>query len=189
MNFKLPFIQITITTIILYFSFSYCYSADPLTPGDIIPEFQLENVNNSDESGKYLRIEKKEKFSWQEISSKLIIMEFFSVFCTKCYKNVPIHNKLFKIINNDKKLDKDIKMLGVGLMSTPEQVDVFQKKFNVQYPLFADINNKITMKTNINAFPQTVVIDKNGKVIMSHPGVMKDLDSFLEQLREHYKEL
>ena len=86
-------------------------------------------------------------------------------------------------------LDKDIKMLGVGLMSTPEQVDVFQKKFNVQYPLFADINNKITMKTNINAFPQTVVIDKNGKVIMSHPGVMKDLDSFLEQLREHYKEL
>jgi len=37
--------------------------------------------------------------------------------------------------------------------------------------------------------PLTIVVDKNGKVLMSHLGVIKNIDAFLSKIKKHHKAL
>lgn len=173
--------------ILLVVTISTVRAAQDLPFGKTLPGFELEIIDTSSSTGDYLGISCAKTFNWSDIQAKLIVIEFFSVFCPKCHKNTPTLNRLYKIIKDDKQLGKDIKMIAVALLDQPNQVGVFREKFKVAYPLFADPQQEITHTTRINMVPLTVVVDKEGKVIMNHAGVIEDLDAFLGELRKHYK--
>ena len=167
---------------------STVYTEETISPGSRLPEFKL-NMPDSPSVAEYLEMKGAKTFSWSQIPAKLIIVEFFNVFCPKCQENAPTYNRLYKIVTDDKELSKDIRMIGIALLGQPKQVDVFKEKFKVGFPLFADPRGEIQAKTKVNSVPLILLVDKSGKVLMSYPGIMKDLDAFLLDLRRHQKAL
>ena len=84
-------------------------------------------------------------------------------------------------------MKKDIKVIGVALTNNQKEVDIYRKTFRVKFPLFADPEKAIADKTGIKDIPLTVLVDKNGKVLVSHLGVTEKMDAFMKEIREHHK--
>ena len=177
-----------VVCILLGMSCSLVYAGMAITPGSTLPEFEIE-MPTLPEMSAYLGIKGGRAFSLSQISAKLIVVEFFGIFCPKCHQNAPIANQLYKSIKEDKELSKNIKMIGIGLASKSKEIAVYKQKFKVEFPLFPDPQKKAKTKSKVKHVPLTIVIDKSGKVLMSHLGVIKNLDAFLGEIRKHHRAL
>ena len=162
------------------------YAQEVFPPGSKLPPFNLK-MPDSSEVRTYLGIKDIKTFSLSQIPARFLIIEFFSVFCVKCQGNVPTINRLYQVIRDDPELNKEMKMIGVGLLSGTNEIVLFKEKFKTEYPLFADPKGDIQERTRINFVPLTLVTDPDGKIIMSHSGIITDLDAFLIELRKKCK--
>jgi len=156
-----------------------------LTTGSTLPAFELAMPNFPAMSA-YLGVEDGRSFSLAQIAAELIVVEFFDIYCHKCYQNAPIANQLYTAIKEDKQLCQNIKMIGIGLASRPEEIDEYRQKFNVEFPLFADPQNNVRPASKVKHVPLTVVVDKSGKVLVSHLGVIRNVDAFFTKIKERY---
>jgi hypothetical protein len=96
-------------------------------------------------------------------------------------------NRVYNLLKEDKKLGTDIKMMGIGLGTQPEDMPGYKKAFNVEFPLFTDPKKEIQKKLNVQAVPLTVLLDKNGKVLMSHTGAIGNFDAFVSDIRKKHQ--
>ena len=177
-----------VVCILLSMSCSLVYAGMAMAPGSTLPEFEIE-MPTVPKMSAYLGIKGGRAFSLPQIPAELIVVEFFGIFCPKCHQNAPIANQLYKSIKEDKELSKNIKMIGIGLASKSKEIAVYKQKFKVEFPLFPDPQKKAKTKSKVKHVPLTIVVDKSGKVLMSHLGVIKNLDAFLGKIRKHHKEL
>lgn len=174
--------------ILLNMSCSLVYAGMGIAPGSKLPEFEIE-MPTLPEIHASLGIKGERAFSLSQIQAKLIVLEFFSIFCHKCHQNAPIANQLYNSIKEDKELSKNIKMIGIGLASKSKEIAVYKQKFKVEFPLFPDPQKKAQIKSRVKHVPLTIVVDKTGKVLMSHIGVIENLDAFLDKIRKYNKAL
>ena len=174
--------------ILLSMSCSLVYAGMGIAPGSELPEFEIE-MPTLPEIHASLGIKGERAFSLSQIQAKLIVLEFFSIFCHKCHQNAPIANQLYNSIREDKELSKNIKMIGIGLASKSKEIAVYKQKFKVEFPLFPDPQKKAQIKSRVKHVPLTIVVDKSGKVLMSHLGVIENLDAFLDKIRKYNKAL
>ena len=174
--------------ILLSMSCSLVYAGMGIAPGSTLPEFEIE-MPALPEIQASLGIKGGRAFSLSQIQAKLIVLEFFSIFCHKCHQNALIANQLYNSIKEDKELSKNIKMIGIGLASKSKEIAVYKQKFKVEFPLFPDPQKKVRIKSRVKHVPLTIVVDKSGKVLVSHLGVIRNLDAFLGKIRKHNKVL
>ena len=131
-----------IVSIVLSLPFFMVYPVEAMSPGSTLPGFQL-TIPDSSEMKSYLGIKGAKLFPWSKIQGKLLVIEFFDVFCPVCQGNAPILNKLFKLIREDKDLGKNVKMIGIEVGSNPEDLAAYQQHFKVEFPLFLDSKREI----------------------------------------------
>jgi len=177
-----------VVCILLSMSCSLVYAGMAIAPGSTLPEFEIETPALP-EMRAYLGIKGGGAFSLSQIPADLIVVEFFSIFCHTCHQNAPIANQLYKSIKEDKELSKNIKMIGIGLASKSKEIDLYKQKFKVEFPLFSDPQKKAKTRSKVKHVPLTIVVDKSGRVLMSHLGVIENLDAFLGKIRKHHKAL
>jgi peroxiredoxin len=96
-------------------------------------------------------------------------------------------NRVYKIFKEDKNLGKDIKIIGIGLGTQPEDMPGYKKAFKLEFPLFSDPNKEIQKKLKVPGVPLTVLLDKNGKVLMSHTGAIENFDAFVSEIKKNYR--
>jgi len=156
--------------------------------GDILPDFSLPGPE-SEKARHYLGLKNAEPFSIFQIPGKLILVEFYSMYCPICQRQAPRMNKLHKFIQQDPELRQDIKVIGIGLGNKKKEIRVYKETFRVRFPLFDDPNKEIVAKTGIEDIPLTLLVDKKGKVLVSHLGAIKNLDQFLGEIRQFQKKL
>jgi peroxiredoxin len=166
--------------------FSPVYGAKGLPAGATVAEFSMD-VPESAEEREYLGLKEGKTFTLSQVSGKLVLVEFYSMYCPVCQRQAPRTNKLYKFIRDDPVLNKDIKVFGVGLTNKQKEIDIYKKTFRVKFPLFADPDKAIADKTGIKDIPLTVLLDKNGKVLLSHLGVIEKMDDFMKEIREIHK--
>ena len=162
------------------------YAAKNIPTGIELPKFKM-IVPDLQENRDYLGIQNAKAFTLSDINAKLIIVELFSTFCSVCHTQAPILNNLHKIIEGNPELQNDVKVMGIVIMSKPEALAVYTKKFGVKFPLIADPEGKIMTRLKVTHVPQTLLIDKNGKVLSNHPGVIHNVDDFLREIRKNLK--
>lgn len=159
--------------------------AKGIPPGTTLPEFSMGMPDSEDRE--YLGIKETKTFTLSQISAKLVLVEFYSMYCPVCQRQAPRTNKIYKVIQDDPVLNKDIKVIGVGLTNKQQEIDIYKKTFRVDFPLIADPEKAIAEKTGIKDIPMTVLVDKKGKVLLSHLGVIENMDDFLKEIRELHK--
>jgi hypothetical protein len=119
--------------------------------------------------------------------AKLVLIELFSLYCTVCQKQAPKANKIYKLIEGDEGLREDIKMIGIGVGNNQKEIGFFKTHYRVPFPLCPDPYFEIHKKLEEPRTPFILLVDPDGKVLMTHSGVVKDLDGFLSEIREFHK--
>jgi len=164
------------------------YGENKIKTGMDFPDIMLEG-NDCIEGGQYLGVKNEERFmDLSKIPAKLIIIEFFNVYCPVCQKQAPVANKLYKIIQRNPELSKDVKMLAIGIGNRQNEIDAYKKQHMVKFPLFIDPYSKSQNKHGISMIPYTLIINSERKVLDSHMGVIDNLDAFVAKISSYHKQ-
>ncbi len=114
-------------------------------------------------------------------NSEITVLEFLSVNCPSCIKKIPLLNEISK-----KYSDKGVRILGVAIGNSLEEVEGFARSHETAYPIFADPDSITYYLYSIREVPQFFIIDKTGIIryrgSSKHKGDFeKDLNMFLKK--------
>ncbi len=136
---------------------------------------------------KYLGLSDVPEFRLGEIKADYIFVEIFSMYCPICQKGAPSVNQLFELVQSDPNLKNMVKFLGIGIGNTPYEVEVFQKKFNIKFPLFPDDEFRIQKISSHEIRTPTIVIarikdQKQLEILKTKIGEIRDAQDFFKSM-------
>jgi len=159
--------------------------ASNLTPmtGGVLPPINLP-VPEDPEEKEYLRLSGNTFFSIPQIKAKVVIIEIFSLYCSKCQKIAPEVEKLYYLIESNPDLKNKIKLIGIGAGNSHYEVDVFKKTFHTPFPLFPDDDFTIHQALGDVRTPYFIVVkisqDGTHEVIHSELNSFEEAQAFLK---------
>jgi len=119
-----------------------------------------------------------EPASLADLKGKVIVIDFWATWCGPCRMTLPALDALYR-----KYRDQGVVIIGVSSENRPE-LEAFQKRQNLAYPLFQDIAQLTTRKYQAFAYPTLVLIDKQGLVqrveVGAHSG--EDMEKWITEL-------
>lgn len=103
----------------------------------------------------------------------LYVINFWFTTCAPCKAEIPDLNKLY-----DKYKDKGIKFIAVTF-DDKKETEKFLKKMEFNYPI-AILGIETIKKFNINSFPTSLIVDKNGMIIFEKTGLSQNIYTELD---------
>jgi peroxiredoxin len=183
------FFSLAICVFLCIFVYSSQVSAEneapkPVSAGMKLPQFTMD-APSSEKDRQYLGLKNSKPFSLSEIPAKLIVVEIFSVYCPHCRKQAPQLNKLYKLIQQDSKLFKKIKMIAVAAGADQTKTDKWKETFHIPFPVLPDKETETWKMLGQPGVPYTLVVSTCGAVLSDHAGATEDV----EELFRHIKKL
>ncbi len=136
----------------------------------------------------YLGLEDDVKPTLKNIDADVVIVEFMSVYCPSCQKQVPIFNELYSAIKKDAMLQAKVKMISIGVGNNRREVKHFVEERKVVFPILPDPKFAIyerlvaAMRT-----PYTIMLRKDRKgslmPVNFHMGLIRSYESYLAKIR------
>jgi peroxiredoxin len=114
---------------------------------------------------------------------KILVLDFFATWCSPCMAELPELERL----RADLQTNHDIEFVLVGTNSsgdTPERVRAFAQRRHISLPVAFDPEGKTMRALGLSGFPTLVVIDRTGKVRLTHSGYNSAETSFRHDLTE-----
>jgi peroxiredoxin/outer membrane lipoprotein-sorting protein len=140
--------------------------AQPKHPmvGKAAPDFTLDNlagesVKLSDHRGK-----------------GIVILDFWATWCGPCVRAMPVLSKV-----SGKYADKGVQLYAVNLREDEATIEQFLEKQELDVPVLLDRDGAIAQQYGVRGIPQTVIIDKQGKIQVIHQGFSPTLESDLTE--------
>ena len=153
--------------------------------GANFPVIKLKSPENSGHRS-YLGLSGTETFSIPEIKADVVIVQIFSMYCPHCQREAPNVNRLFEKLTKNTALKEKIKLIGIGAGNSAYEVAVFQKKYQIRFPLFEDpdftIHNQIGEVRTPYFFGIKPGGGKTGTVFYSKLGGFENAESFLNEI-------
>jgi peroxiredoxin len=154
-------------------------------PGDVLPKIKLAKPAGADKLA-YLGLSGHGSFSLADITAKIVIIEFYSLYCPYCQAEAPNTVKLYNDIQSDPALRQAIKVIGIGVGNSDYEVAVFRDKYGIPFPLFSDEEFATVKELGLQFTPHFIAvrIDGNGKahVLYSQSGSIGDPREFLNKI-------
>jgi len=166
-------------------AFVQAISAAGRTPstGEPFPDVSLAMPEKALQK-EYLGLKGSGSFRLSQIKAELLIIEIFSMYCPYCQKEAPNVNELYRIISGRDDIKDKIRIIGIGAGNTPLEVDVFRKKYAVEFPLFSDESFSVHTATGGVRTPYFFVIrtraGEPGVIVYSNVGTLHDPGQFLD---------
>ena len=133
----------------------------------------------------YLGLAPDQELDLAQVPGRLVIVEFFNMYCPHCQKEAPRMNQLYKMIQ-DKGWGDKVKLLAIGARNSAFEVKVYAKHYKAPYPLVADPKLQSLKALGEVYTPHYVVILREAsggnRVIYSQSGPLPELDKFLAGL-------
>lgn len=109
-----------------------------------------------------------------EYKGKTVFLNFWATWCPPCREEMPYIEELYKEYNENK---DDVIILGVaspnlGREGTEEHITEFLKDNEMTFPVVFDEKGSLMQGYGMNAFPSTLIIDKDGYITRYIPGAM-----------------
>ncbi|MCF8055985.1 MAG: TlpA family protein disulfide reductase [Desulfocapsa sp.] len=125
-------------------------------------------------------------FKISEIDADILLIELFSMYCPHCQKAAPTVNELYEKMEQEKRPDLKLVIIGIGAKNTDLEVETFRKGFDIAFPLFSDPDLSI-YETLAGAGTPTFIGCKKGEenkklIFFRKSGGIKDPDKFFDDL-------
>ena len=145
-----------------------------------LPSIQL-RAPAIEKDRKYLGVEEGD-FELKEIDFQVLLVEIIGVYCPRCYDQAPLFNRLYDRIEK-RKLNDRVKMIGIAAGGTATEVKHLREVSQYRYPVVQDESFAVHKLLGEPRTPFTMLVNKEGKVLYSHLGVIEDADAFYEQIK------
>jgi len=120
--------------------------------GDTAPSFTVTTQNGT-------------RVSLDQFGGKVLLLNFWATWCAPCVQEVPSLNQLQKQLGNS-----GLVVLGVSVDRSESAYTTFLKRFNIVFPTSRDPQEDISASYGTYRFPESYLIDKNGKVLQKYIG-------------------
>jgi cytochrome c biogenesis protein CcmG/thiol:disulfide interchange protein DsbE len=130
--------------------------------GSIAPSFQLGNA--------------EENINLQKYQGKVIYLDFWASWCAPCKQSFPWLNEM-----NAKYKKEGLQIIAINLDVKSEDVDIFLKAVPAAFKVVTDPKATTAKLYAIKGMPSSVLIGRDGKIVMHHSGFRMDDKSNLEK--------
>ncbi|MFZ5993543.1 MAG: peroxiredoxin family protein [Thermodesulfobacteriota bacterium] len=179
-------ILISLGILVVFFSIFDCpaRAADAPSIRDDTPAAIKLPVPQRPDERSYLGLSGTGHFKISQIKAPVVIIEVFSMYCPHCQKNAPEVNRLYRIIEDNPYVKDKIKLIGIGAGNSSYEVEIFRKKYDISFPLFADDDYSVHKALGEVRTPYFIGIKNNkdgtNQVFYSELGGVEKADEFLE---------
>lgn len=118
--------------------------------------------------------------SRSNFGGRLLVLNFWATWCPPCVRETPaleaLHNQL---------KDSGVVVLGVSLDKNEKKYKDFLKRFRVTYAMTRDEKGEVSGLFGTYRYPETYVIDRNGKVVQKIIGAewtVENMSRYLKSL-------
>ena len=118
--------------------------------------------------------------STANLNGKVIVINIWALWCAPCVREMPELQELYKKYQND----NDVVILTINDNDEPTKLKQFMTAKKLNFPVIR--GEKYLEDNNLNAFPTTWFIDRQGKIIYSQIG---GSDKLLEEFSWRIEEL
>ncbi len=108
-----------------------------------------------------------------QYQGNVVVVSFFTTWCSYCKKELPELEKISKEIEN-------LTVLGIDVAEDDADVIKFVDEMGVTFPVYSDNDMEISNKFLVNSFPTLLFISPEGILIGTVPGYIGE-----EQLKEY----
>ena len=126
---------------------------------------------------------KAENFRLNQVKAEVLVIEFFNRRCRHCQREAPNLNRLFELVR-DKGLADRIKFLGIGAYNGPKDVELFQRRYQVPFPLVPDRKLAAFKAYGCRGTPQFFVLRLGAQpsIVMMVSGYLPEPPDALEEI-------
>jgi len=78
--------------------------------------------------------------------------------------------------------------MGVAVGNDNEEIEAYKKQLSVSFPMVPDKEGEIFMALELLGLPHMIMTNREGKVLMTHAGMIEDSDRMLKEIREIHKQ-
>lgn len=129
-------------------------------------DFELKDIN-----GATVRL--------QDYRGKVVLLEFWAIWCPPCKLFVPELNELHK-----KLAGTDAAILSIAVSSDKGPLMELVKAEGVAYPVLID-DKGVDGQYGVNSIPTIFILDKEGKIFKRHVGYAPGIgESFMEDIKK-----
>ena len=137
-------------------------SAENTNP--VAPDFTLKDLN-----GNAVKL--------SDYKGKIVILNFWAVWCQYCLIEMPDFNEL----NKELEKENEVVILAVNSQESPEKVKEYLSSSNIDLKVLLDQDGTVTQTYGITGFPTTFFINKDGTLYNYITG-MTDKKTLLEYI-------
>lgn len=167
--------------------FAGIVNAETKSDVELLPDITLtvpENKAHVEYLG--LKGEAGTPFKLTDIDADILMIELFSMYCPYCQKAAPTVNELYEKMEQVKRPDLKLVIIGIGANNTDLEVDTFREGFGIQFPLFSDPDMTIYNTLEGKGTPGFIGCKKGdgNKTVIFHrkSGGFPDASAFLDNL-------
>lgn len=155
--------------------------------GGTLPLINLDMPKNPVQRS-YLGLSGEGLFNILQIKAEVLIIQIFSMYCPLCQREAPRVNELFENIEKDPKARGKLKLIGIGAGNSRFEVDIFQKTYEVPFPLFSDGDFSIHKSLGEVRTPYFIGVKINDEgsheIFYSRVGGFEKAEEFLQMMFE-----
>jgi AhpC/TSA family len=162
-----------------------CSEGKPLSKGTHLPKISFKDTV-SRETMAYLGLNRKKNFTSDDMRGSLFIVEVFSTYCTMCPKNIPILNDVYDAIQKDARSKGKIKIFGIAIGNTGNEVETYKAAYKVLFPVLTDFDFSVHDALGKPRVPYTIYVKKTAKgksVVDIHQGVLDSAEIVLKKVQ------
>jgi thiol-disulfide isomerase/thioredoxin len=111
----------------------------------------------------------------------VVVLDFWASWCGPCMQSMPLVDEVVRRF-----ADRKVELVAVNMEEQPEQVKTMLQRHQLKVPVVFDADGTVAAKYAVTAIPQTVVIDRDGKIARLFVGGGKKT---AEALRKALEEL
>lgn len=130
--------------------------------GSIAPSFQLGSV--------------EENINLQKYQGKVVYLDFWASWCAPCKQSFPWLNEM-----NAKYKKEGLQIIAINLDVKSEDVGIFLKAVPTTFTVVMDPKAITAKLYAIKGMPSSVIIGRDGKIVMHHSGFRLDEKNDLEK--------
>ncbi len=168
-------------------AFSLLSAAAPLELGEPFPAVPLPAPADRAQRD-YLGLSGTEPFTLAQVQGRIVLVELLNVLCPHCQKQTAPYNRLYDLLEKDPDTRGRVKMLGVAVANSDEQIADFVDVYEVAFPVVSDRAFALHRALRAGPTPFTLYLLRDGVdepwvVAGTHLGEDPEMEKLLAYLK------